>query len=338
METKKIHNADSRAVVLLCSKLAFVGPAAPERPLAAREWDELARRIETRELSGPATLLGLSAGEVATQLDVTADEARRIAGLLDRYDVVAAELDRLAEMGVAVITRLDDGYPEKLEGSLRIQAPPLLFIAGAVDLLGLGGIAAVGSRSIDEAATAFAEEIGRKCARISTPLISGGARGTDATAMFAALESGGSAVGIVADSLERAIRASDVREALADGRLSLATPYNPASGFTIGAAMGRNKIIYGLADFAVVVSSDVEKGGTWAGATEAMKNGWCPIFVRAGEEVPKGNLALIDKGALPLLESELVDIEDLVGWMQTRQAQHQSGRPYQPALFASDME
>ena len=69
--------------------------------------------------------------------------------------------------------------------------------------------------------------------------------------------------------------------------------------------MGRNKIIYGLADFAVVVSSEFQTGGTWAGATEALKGDWCPVFVRTSEQLPKGNCELLKLGALALPESEL---------------------------------
>jgi hypothetical protein len=65
-------------------------------------------------------------------------------------------------------------------------------------------------------------------------------------------------------------------------RQKLLTPNLPTAGFSVGGAMGRNKIIYGLADFAVVVSSDFQTGGTWAGAVEALKGGWCPVFVREG--------------------------------------------------------
>ena len=43
--------------------------------------------------------------------------------------------------------------------------------------------------------------------------------------------------------------------------------------------MGRNRLIYTLADYAVIVASDAESGGTWAGAVETLKNGWIPIFV-----------------------------------------------------------
>jgi predicted Rossmann fold nucleotide-binding protein DprA/Smf involved in DNA uptake len=54
--------------------------------------------------------------------------------------------------------------------------------------------------------------------------------------------------------------------------LCLVTPFSPNAGFSIGAAMGRNRLIYCLADYAIVVASDAESGGTWAGATEALKN------------------------------------------------------------------
>jgi predicted Rossmann fold nucleotide-binding protein DprA/Smf involved in DNA uptake len=75
--------------------------------------------------------------------------------------------------------------------------------------------------------------------------------------------------------------------------------------------MGRNKLIYGLTDFAVVVSSDFQSGGTWAGAVEALKAGWCPVFARDGAAVPQGNKELIKLGAVPLPEFEFAAITDL---------------------------
>jgi predicted Rossmann fold nucleotide-binding protein DprA/Smf involved in DNA uptake len=65
--------------------------------------------------------------------------------------------------------------------------------------------------------------------------------------------------------------------------------------------MGRNKYIYAVADYALVVSSSVGKGGTWAGATEALERiKDVPIFVRMQGTVPEGNRQLLKKGAQPL--------------------------------------
>jgi DNA processing protein len=177
--------------------------------------------------------------------------------------------------------------------------------------LSKGGVAVIGSRNIDEAGAAFAREVGRRAAAARLPVVSGGARGTDRLAMEGALEAGGVALGVLADSLERTVRQPDLRQLLLDSQLVLLTPYAPAAGFSVGAAMGRNKVIYGLADYAVVVSSDYQTGGTWAGATEALKGGWCPVFAREGPNVPKGNQELLKQGAAPLPESELSQIEDL---------------------------
>ena len=101
------------------------------------------------------------------------------------------------------------------------------------------------------------------------------------------MEAESRAIGVLADSLEATVRKWDVRELLLDGRLVLLTPYGPAAGFSVGAAMGRNKVIYGLAEFAIVVSSDFQTGGTWGGAVEALKAGWCPVFVRGFRCYPK---------------------------------------------------
>jgi predicted Rossmann fold nucleotide-binding protein DprA/Smf involved in DNA uptake len=83
--------------------------------------------------------------------------------------------------------------------------------------------------------------------------------------------------------------------------LCLLTPYHPEAGFSVGAAMGRNRLIYCLADYAIVVAAEAETGGTWAGATEALKHGWVPVFVLEHAAMPAGNQRLLQKGALPFL-------------------------------------
>ena len=308
-------DSDSQAVVLLCSMLGRANDE-PVRPLAPKEWSDLEQKIGSSEIEGPGGLLGLSAADVARALEVELSEAERVAALLARQGQIDIELERLSERGIGILTRVDREYPSRLYNSLKHVAPPVLFTAGRRGLLDRGGIAAVGSRNIDESGQAFAREIGRKCALISLPLISGGARGTDALAMQSAIDAGGAAVGVLADSLERAVRGADLREARENGNLTLITPYSPAASFSVGAAMGRNKLIYALADYAVVVSSEVETGGTWRGATEALKARWCPVFVRSGEDQPAGNRELLKKGALALPESELKGIEDLGEWMK----------------------
>jgi predicted Rossmann fold nucleotide-binding protein DprA/Smf involved in DNA uptake len=161
-------------------------------------------------------------------------------------------------------------------------------------------------------------------------LYSGGAKGVDTISMEAALEARGAAVGVLADSLERAVRGS--KDALRRGDLCLVTPYGPNAGFSVGAAMGRNRLIYTLADYAIVVATDAETGGTWAGVTEALKNNWLPVFVLEHDAMPEGNRLLLQKGALsfpyPFKDAPV----RLPEWLNDR-ATSLRARPNQPSLF-----
>jgi predicted Rossmann fold nucleotide-binding protein DprA/Smf involved in DNA uptake len=131
------------------------------------------------------------------------------------------------------------------------------------------------------------------------PVVSGGARGVDQIAMSSALEAGGVVVGVLADSLLRRSVSREARYALADGRLLLISPYDPEAGFNVGTAMGRNKLIYALADYGLVVSADYGKGGTWEGAQEELRRKpGRSVFVHLTGSVPAGNRKLVELGAL----------------------------------------
>jgi predicted Rossmann fold nucleotide-binding protein DprA/Smf involved in DNA uptake len=332
MNVSDYLNDDGLVVLTLCSAFALpeAGGAGEPAPFTLSEWNRLARQIHDSPLKQPAALAGRTADELAKDLCLPPDDAERVARLLDRSGRLALELDGLFSRGLWAVTRMDAQYPKKLRDTLKHQAPTVLFGAGEPQLLSRGGIAVIGSRNIDEAGTAFAQEVGRRAAAARVPVVSGGARGTDRLAMGAALDAGGVAFGVLADSLERTVRQPDLRQLLLDGQLVLLTPYAPTAGFSVGAAMGRNKVIYGLADFAVVVSSDHQTGGTWAGAVEALKAAWCPVFAREGANVPKGNRELLKLGAAPLPEGDLRATDNLADWLRD----HARTKPAERDLFS----
>ena len=107
-------------------------------------------------------------------------------------------------------------------------------------------------------------------------------------------------MGILADGLLRRTVSRDARHWIAEGKLLLLSPNHPEAGFSVGTAMGRNKLIYAMADFGLVISADAKKGGTWAGAVEELRREQArPVFVRVGLSTPKGNSMLIELGAKP---------------------------------------
>ncbi len=48
-----------------------------------------------------------------------------------------------------------------------------------------------------------------------------------------------------------------------------------------------------------VVASEHERGGTWAGATEALKKDYGTVVVWTGPGAGSGNEPLVDLGAIP---------------------------------------
>lgn len=318
------NSPDSEIILLLCSRLVLEDDSI--KPMNVREWNSLAHKLQAESLR-PADILEASNLQ---KIHLDKEEFNRIGLLLSRRDRIRFELERLSRLGIFYLCRLDEGYPSQYRMRLKDAAPPVLFYAGDRVLLGQPGIAVVGSRHLDDNGMECARFVGNACGISGQVLYSGGAKGVDSISMEAALEARGTAVGILADSLERAVRSNQA--ALVRGDLCLVTPYQPNAGFSVGAAMGRNRLIYTLADFAIIVASDAESGGTWAGAVETLKNRWIPIFALEHENMPEGNKLLIQKGALsfphPFTESPL----KLVEWMRER-APAKPLLPGQPSLF-----
>lgn len=306
MTTTQVLSEDSQVLVLLCSGL---GSDGGHKPLVATEWTQLATAIHESPLRRPGALLGLSTSRLVGDLGVSAEMADRLAALLRRSGQLALELERLETRGIGIVTRADDGYPRRLRRALGPTAPALFFVAGQRELLGAGGVAVVGSRDADERALGHATAIGRRCAGEGLSVISGAARGIDTAAMTAATDTGGAAVGIVADALERMVRRRELRHELSKGRILLASTEHPEARFTVWRAMARNRIVYALADAAIVVASGSE-GGTWQGAVENLRAAWTPLHVMADDLRP-GNRELIERGGMPLRQAELDGSEPL---------------------------
>ena len=310
-----ILTADAQVIISLCSHLGLAGNSDAS-PFSTREWNQLSNKLRQYGMR-PEELLQLEPEKLIGVVDQNQEAAERINQLLGRTGSLAIELERLESLGIGVVTQVDNDYPTRYTQRLKESAPALLFYSGERALLGQPGVAIVGSRNLDEVGEQCADFIGNASGLAGLVLYSGGARGVDSLSMKAALDARGFAVGIVADSLEKAIRNPEYRSAIAERNLCLATPYSPSAPFSVGNAMGRNRLIYTLADFAIVVASDFEKGGTWAGASEALKAGWLPVFALQHEQMPLGNIKLIERGAIPLPHPFPGHHSELFQWLQS---------------------
>jgi predicted Rossmann fold nucleotide-binding protein DprA/Smf involved in DNA uptake len=284
---------NATAALLLGNRLT----RAAADPLTAKAYWSLLDRVPE-----PRALLGLAADAVAAIVgDV--ELADRVLRLLDAATAFAVEREHLLSTGIRVLSTFDDDYPARLRDRLGPQAPPFLLVSGELGLA-RGDLAVVGSRDIDDAGAKVAAEAARGAVAHGWRVVSGLARGVDQIAMSAAVEAGGPTLGIPSEGLRRVARQATVRGAVHEGSLCLLSPYGPDSPFTAGAAMGRNKLIYAMADVTFVVASAHNKGGTWQGAKEAIAKGYGPVSVWMGDGAGEGNSHLVRAGARSVDELE----------------------------------
>lgn len=227
----------------------------------------------------------------------------RVGKLMERSGAMAFSEEKLWEMGIKVVTFLDDEFPHRLLSVLKDFCPPVLYMSGNSGLLSNKFSGYVGSRNIDEGDIRWTENAVAQTVGKGFGVVSGGAKGIDSVSMNCALSHGGIVLAFLPDNLSAKIREREYRENIADDRMLVYSHISPLAPKTrnsfVAAAMERNKYIYAQSNGTAVVRSDLNKGGTWAGAKETLGHNWAPVFAWDNKNYP-GNQKLIQMGALPL--------------------------------------
>ena len=281
---------NSMSAVLLCSYIGINNDDA-YKPLTLKEHGQQ-----------PSVVMDPSQSFLR-ETDCSQAYIERIKRLMSRAGTVAFQLDELEGKGIDIVTQFDADYPVLMKRRLKKKTPPVLFYSGDIGLAKKIGIGVAGSRNVDAEGVDFARKLVEKAAAERLVVYSGGAKGVDSIAEKAAVESGSAAISFVADSLLSKIRKKEILDAVVNRKCLLLSDVRPDVGFSAARAMNRNKYIYASSYGTFVVASDYNKGGTWAGAAEAMKNEWTKVLVwnHGGYE---GNRRLIEKGAVPYELSE----------------------------------
>jgi DNA processing protein len=100
-----------------------------------------------------------------------------------------------------VLERGQPGYPPLLAATA--DAPPYLFVRGAVQVLNLPAIAIVGSRQASREGRARAHRLAYLLAKRGFAVASGLARGIDTSAHIGALDAGGTTFAVIGTPLNR---------------------------------------------------------------------------------------------------------------------------------------
>ena len=252
---------------------------------------------QARELSRRARAAGI--GEEDPFRDVTVKDVRRlgyseyeaghIVSLLGRERQLDGYLLAAEKADVAVITRLDARFPQRLREQLGARCPAALFCRGDLRLLQRLCISVVGSRHLASPGAQFAAQAGRLAAREGFTLCSGDAMGADRTAQEACLSNGGSVLIFPATELVYCpIRKNTLYAA--EGGFEL--------GFSAQRALGRNRFIHAMGEKTLVAQTSFGKGGTWNGSLDNLQHEYSPLFVF--DDGSEGARALCARGATPV--------------------------------------
>lgn len=297
---------DNEMCTILLSSYIGIKEESTMKPLTLREWYKLVDVLVENKLE-PSIVFD---DNIAVLKEFGYDDTflERIKSLVDRGVEVALELDEYAKRGISVTTFLSKDYPILLRLELKNKRPPVLFYAGDISLANKAGIGVVGSRNISDQGVQFIKQLVEKAVKEKLVVYSGGAKGADMTSQTVALNRGGAVVVYIADALIDKMKKEDIAKYIAEGKLLLISDLKPDAGFSAGRALNRNKYIYASAQGTFVVESEYNKGGTWTGAVEAIKNKWGKVFVWDNKSL--GNTKMIELGGCPfeITEEMLMDV------------------------------
>ena len=199
------------------------------------------------------------------------------------------------------IANWDKEYPLRLRKKLGDEAPPVLYTVGDVALLNKRSVAVTGSRKMSELGERFSFDIGEIIANEKRVLVSGGAYGCDRNATETAIKNGGKAVWFVAVPIMEMLRDRQVSNWISNGDLVICSDFDPFGKFDGKIALRRNHYIYANAETAFVCQCNSKISGTYSGASYALRNNLCELFVFDNNS--EGERLLIKNGAISVIDA-----------------------------------
>jgi DNA processing protein len=216
--------------------------------------------------------------------------------------------------GAVAITPDDAAYPDAFR--TLPDRPYLLFAIGNLELLTAPGIGVVGTRTPTAYGRRTAIELAGELARAGLSIVSGMARGIDSAAHAAALDAGGTTVGVLGQGIDRVYPPENealfarVRE-----RGLLLTELAPGEEPNAGNFPRRNRLIAALS-LGVLVVEMGEKSGAQHTVSYALEQGKDVFAVPGpiGSPQSAGTNQLLKEGA-SLVTSAADILEELRGGM-----------------------
>ena len=230
-------------------------------------------------------------------------------GRIYSTDDARRELETAARMGAVFIALGEPDYPSRLR--MIDDAPPLISVRGRLDVLKLPMVAIVGSRNASAAGAKFASQIARELGEADFIIVSGLARGVDAAAHRATINTGTvAALAGGQDCIYPPEHAPLLEDIVEHGAAVSEMPFGwepRARDFP-----RRNRLIAGLS-LGVVVIEAARRSGSLITARLALEQGR-EVFAVPGSPLDprcEGTNGLLKQGAT--LVTETNDVLDVLG-------------------------
>lgn len=205
-------------------------------------------------------------------------------------------------IGAGILLPDDSAYPESLRDIS--EPPPVLFTIGNVALLSRPAAGIVGSRDHSAYGAEVCRQVSATVARAGAVVVSGMARGLDAVAHTAALDAGGTTIGVLGNGHGVIYPAANraLYERVAKHGLLL-SEFPPGERPHAGSFPRRNRLISGLSRVTLVVEAAAGSGALiTAGAALDQGREVMAVPGNITSPVSVGTNRLIRDGAAPLLE------------------------------------
>ena len=210
-------------------------------------------------------------------------------------------VEDLLEQGYSILPITSPEYSPILKKNLgRTYAPPLIYTKGNKAIMKEKSVAIVGSRKADKISLNFTDNVAKTASKDYKVVVSGFAKGVDKQALDSALKYKGQSIIVLPQGISTFNSGfKKYYKQIIDGDVMVLSTFFPKAPWSVGLAMARNPIIYGLAS-EIFVAESSDKGGTWSGVVDGLRKGR-KIFVRKPELNEKNaNNLLIQKGAVPV--------------------------------------
>ncbi len=262
----------------------------------------------------PRAVFAAEQDELTQVARVTAD----IAGRLRATDVerIESELVTLADEDVSILTLQDERYPAGL--NRLADAPPILFVRGALREQDGWSVAIVGTREADDWGSQTAAQLARGFAERGLTVVSGLARGIDTAAHVGALEAGGRTLAVLGSGIHAIHPRSNsaLAENIWNGHGAVLSEFRPDAPPSGKLLMTRNRVISGLARGVVVVQA-APKSGSLDTAGRARRQARPVFAVRGGGP---GTEQLIQSGA-EAIDAQAIDWDHVLAALEAGAAE-----------------